>query len=235
MIFSKQNLPPGYYVYLYLREDGTPYYCGKGFGNRAYRKGSPKNIKIVAVHLTEQEAFILEKYLIKFYGRKDLGTGILRNFTNGGEGTAGIKHWWAGKSEVERFGSKEKALEVSAKRVKSNAGKLSRAGKNNGMYGRSAVTENKLEWYSNGAKAIFVSRGAQPNEFIRGRHGINSNAKLYCAIDPDKNLYTIPRGELHTFCQEHNLTVTGMREIARTNGIGKRGVCTGWQCRFYTE
>ena len=78
-----------YYVYLHLREDGTPYYCGKGKNKRAYRKGAPKNIKLVATHLYEHEAFTLEKRLIKLYGRKDLGTGILNNRTDGGEGSSG--------------------------------------------------------------------------------------------------------------------------------------------------
>ncbi len=93
MIFSKQNLPTGFYVYLYLNEKKTPYYCGKGSGKRAFRKGSPKNpdnIIIVAIHLTETEAFTLEKKLIEQYGRKDLGTGILQNRTDGGDGVCGL-------------------------------------------------------------------------------------------------------------------------------------------------
>ena len=87
-----------YYTYAYLREDGTPYYIGKGKGNRLYKKGSrvfappPKNrIIFLKENLTEQEAFKHEIYMIAVFGRKDLGTGILHNKTDGGDGTSGHK------------------------------------------------------------------------------------------------------------------------------------------------
>ena len=80
-----------YYVYQYIRTDGTPYYIGKGTGYRAYQKRAyrpfDKNrIEILSKNLTEQQAFSLEKKLIKKYGRQDIGNGILKNKTDGGEG-----------------------------------------------------------------------------------------------------------------------------------------------------
>jgi hypothetical protein len=89
-----------YYTYAYLREDGTPYYIGKGKGARIYKKSNrccppPKdksNIIILKKNLTEEEAFRHEVYMIAVFGRKDLGTGTLRNLTDGGEGKAGCYH-----------------------------------------------------------------------------------------------------------------------------------------------
>jgi hypothetical protein len=94
-----------------LREDGSPYYIGKGKGDRAYRKGSrefdpPKDkqrILFLKKDLTEEEAFSHEVYMISVYGRKDLGTGILRNQTNGGEGGWGQIPWNKGMKMSPEF------------------------------------------------------------------------------------------------------------------------------------
>lgn len=83
-----------FYVYGYLREDGTPYYIGKGRNGRAtksygrsFHPPEDKNrIVFYKDNLSEDEAFDLEKQLIAEYGRKNNNTGILHNKTPGGEG-----------------------------------------------------------------------------------------------------------------------------------------------------
>jgi len=81
-----------FYTYLWLREDGTPYYVGKGCKNRAFVKnshriGPPSNPDLILVQKFPDEAaaFAAEIFLISFYGRIDLGSGCLRNLTDGGE------------------------------------------------------------------------------------------------------------------------------------------------------
>jgi hypothetical protein len=85
-----------YYTYAYLREDKTPYYIGKGKGDRINSKKRsikpPKDksrIIYLKQNLTEAEAFKHEIYMIDVFGRIDLGTGILHNMTNGGDGVSG--------------------------------------------------------------------------------------------------------------------------------------------------
>ena len=89
-----QNTLP-FYSYLWLREDGTPYYAGKRHGSRAYinhrHHRPPKDRTRIVLYpaVTEAEAFASEIVMIDLFGRKDLGTGCLHNRTDGGDGTSG--------------------------------------------------------------------------------------------------------------------------------------------------
>ena len=82
-----------YYVYAYIRSsNGTPYYIGKGKGNRAYANHQkisvPKDrtkIIFLETNLSEIGAMALERRYISWWGHKHNGTGILLNKLPGGE------------------------------------------------------------------------------------------------------------------------------------------------------
>jgi hypothetical protein len=104
-----------YYTYAYLREDSTPYYIGKGKDGRVFKNHMRQNkidlkpkdksrIIFLKQNLTEEQARKHEIYMIAILGRKDLGTGILRNMTNGGDGISGYSHTEETKKRISKSG-----------------------------------------------------------------------------------------------------------------------------------
>jgi hypothetical protein len=163
-----------FYVYHWLRRDGTPYYVGKGKGDRAYDKTrtacnaptDPARIVLIAENLTEEDAFWLEIEEIAKYGRRCDG-GSLFNLTFGGEGTSGYKH----KSDTKLILAEQKKGENNPNwggLKPGHADKISatmkgtRTGENNPMHGRSHKESTKEKM---AARARLRKRGwvTEPN------------------------------------------------------------------------
>jgi hypothetical protein len=216
--------PNRFYTYAYLREDRTPYYIGKGQGKRLYKKGKgevkpPKDksrIIFLKQNLTEEDAFKHERYMIAVFGRKDLGTGILHNKSDGGEGPSG----WVASEETRR-----KMSEV-------NIGKtLSEEHKKSLFEGRSnyIFTDEVKKRISNTLK--------EKNIKPPSRKGIKHNQqyfdkrckKLYEITSPEGEIFITNR--MKNFCEINSLNCGNMRQVSN----GKFKQYKGWTVKILEQ
>jgi hypothetical protein len=155
-----------FYTYAYLRKDGTPYYVGKGTGRRWKKQHNVKvppreRVLFLKRNLSEEEAIRHEVYMIAVFGRKNNGTGILRNLTDGGDGTSGYSHTEETKLSISNSLSGRK---FSEERINNISKALKgRQVWNKGLKGDPRVRgpEGKKWWInSNGEKSLsFESPG----------------------------------------------------------------------------
>jgi hypothetical protein len=192
-----------YYTYAYLREDRTPYYIGKGKKNRAHRVSGrrikpPKDksrIILLKQNLTEKEAFKHEIYMIAVFGRKDLGTGILHNRTDGGEGSSGSPRFFT-EEHKQKLRTYAKDREVTQETRE----KIGRKLKNRKF---SQETRDKM---SNSKKGVPHTK--EHNEKIRKsnyeRPKESFRRYVYTFISPNGEITETT--DVINFCKEHGLT-----------------------------
>lgn len=178
-----------FYTYAYLREDGSPYYIGKGNGNRAYSKHrkhikvpNKNRILILKNNLTEEDAFKHEIYMISVFGRKDLGDGILINLSDGGDGVSGYKH-----TGLSKYKMKTKALNRPpvSKETKEKISKTLKGRK------KSPLSEEQKKKISETKKKNFKEGKYKTSNGMLGKKHKEETKKKMSAIMKTKNNYQI--------------------------------------------
>jgi group I intron endonuclease len=252
-----------FYIYAFLRSIDSsvapkysPYYIGKGKGRRAYsstRTGAPRPqdpsfIVFIQEGLTEDEAFELEKYCIALYGRVDLGTGILRNLTDGGEGVTGrivseeVKERIADAQRKEKHRLWGKHLPEETKQKISEAirgEKHPMWGKTHAKESRSKMSRSKQGEKNNrfGVRLSQETRqkmsksalGRRCSEETKRKMSAAKAKYLYETIDPDGNVYAT--NNLSRFSKEHGLERSMMARVVK----GKARYYKGWTGRIIQQ
>ena len=219
-----------FYVYLWLRHKNSkhgpmlsPYYVGKGSGNRAFnakqrRVKPPKDrsyIVFAQEGLTEQEAFDLERYYIALYGRKDLGTGILGNFTNGGEGASGLRLSQEARNKISRAHTgRIVSQETRDKLSRASIGHQHFLGKSHTQEARAKIS------LANRGKQHFL--GKTHTQEVRYKIAQARLRYLYELISPSGDIYITDN--LTDFARQHDLSQGNLVNVIH----GKRKSHKGW-------
>lgn len=204
-----------FYTYAYLREDGSPYYIGKGKGNRAYSKHrkhikvpSKDKILILKNNLTEDDAFKHEIYMINIFGRKDIGTGVLVNLSNGGDGVSGYKH-----TEESKFKMKSSKRPPVSKETKEKISKTLTGRK------KTPLTEEQKRKISETKKRLFKEgKYKTPNGMLGKKHKEETKKKMSIIMKTKNNARIASQSRIK------KVMLNGVIYNSRKEAIEKTGI-----------
>ena len=245
---------PGEYIYEEYKFDYQPFYIGKGTGNRInrsmYDKRTFKSSKIKTIkdnggsvikiklhdNLFFDESILLEIYLIKLIGRRDMNLGTLVNLTDGGDGRRNSTPTEETKRKIsETIKSQnrhDKHTEETIEKLRIlNTGvsnpmygkthsvefkekqSIRMAGEKHPMYGKKHDEETRILIKENRAKAV---NQEELNELSRKR-----NNKIVMQYDLDMNFMqefeSVKIASLHTGMSPSNIAKICRDEIKKFN------------------
>ena len=225
-------------VYAFLRSQDSktgprysPYYIGKGTERRMFEKcgrivpapADPIYIVVIQDKLTEREAFNLEIFCIKLYGRVQTGTGILRNRTDGGDGPSGMIMSEETRKKMSEARRGEKHPLWGKPRPESVKKRISEAnsGTNSPHYGKPLPEQTR--------KKIAAALKQKPKSDSHKQKLAQANLKYqYLLISPTGVHHEITN--LYRFCKSNNLDPSTMRKAMDSGKAHK-----GWTGKILKE
>ena len=199
-----------FYVYSYVKGK-TPYYVGKGCGNRAYQKENhpplpaPQDTHFLGEYSEEVSALLREWELITLFGLESEG-GMLVNKVKGCCPPSQTGKKWRHTEETKQRMRKPK----NYKRTAEHSEKIAKQNR-----GKKHTEEHKRN----------ITEGLLQNREKLQNFGNTNRAKTYLVTTPEGEVLEVTN--LAPFCREHNLTRSSMCKVAqgKANHHKKYKVC----------
>ena len=208
-------------IYKHLKPCGEVFYIGIGQEEKRAKSKSDRNnywhnvvnkygyeVQILKSDLTWEEACEMEKVLISWFGRRDLGLGTLVNLTDGGEGNVG----WVASDETR------------ARMSKSKKGKLSH------NYGKKASKEAKEKMSISATGRKHSEESKEKNRIASSNVSEETKLKRYLK---NKGLKRTPEqckriseSKMNTLLLDviNGIYYKSMSEVCRIFGYSRKGI-----------
>lgn len=205
-------------IYQHIRLDTNEiFYIGIGINRRPFTKSNRNKhwnnivskygyrVEIITTCDSWEEACQIEKYLIKYYGRRDLGFGSLVNMTDGGDGMLGFNH-------SEETKEKLREANLGIKRTEETKLKIGESikGENHPMYGRKHSEETiiKMSHSKKGKKLTQEQKNNKSKKIIDISTGI-----IYNSPQEISDIFNINRSTLYNKLTGHRLNNTNFKYL----------------------